>query len=69
MPTLLELLEQARGTTHHFDVACDALTAAVPALGDEAGASQHGHVFLHGGKRHVVASGKLAHRGVRVQDT
>ena len=65
---LLEPFEQSSRATHRFEVAGDALGAAVPPLRHEAGTLQHGHVFLHGGKRHVVPCGELAHGRVGVHD-
>ena len=66
MPALLELCEQSRGTTHRVGVAGYALSAAVPPLGHQPGTLQHGDVFLHSGKRHVVMRGEFAHGRVGV---
>ena len=49
-------------------VAGHALGAAVLAFRHQPGTLQHGHVFLHGGKRHVVVRGEFAHRRVGVHD-
>jgi hypothetical protein len=57
---LLELREQSSGTTHGIGVASHALGAAVLALCHEPGTLQHGDVFLHGSKRHVIVRGQLA---------
>ena len=55
--------------THRIGVSRHALSAAVPPLGHQPGTLQHGHVFLHGGERHVVVSGEFAHRRVGVHDS
>ena len=68
-PAPLELREQAVGPAHRVGVAGHALGPPVLALGHEVGPFQHGHVFLHGGERHVVARGELAHRRFRAHDT
>ena len=68
MPALLELCEKARGTTHGIWVAGHTLGTAILPLRHKAGTLQHGHVFLHGGKRHVVVRGELAHGCVGVHD-
>ena len=68
LPALLELCEQARSTTHRIGVAGHTLGAAILPLGHQPGTLQHGHVFLHGGKRHVVVGGELAHGRVGVHD-
>ena len=60
MPDLLELLQQAIGTTHGVGVAGYSLRAAMPPLGHQVSALQHGHVFLNGCKRHSIARGQLA---------
>jgi hypothetical protein len=57
---LLELREQSSGTTHGIGVASHALGAAVLALCHEPGTLQHGDVFLHGSKRHVIVRRQLA---------
>jgi hypothetical protein len=57
---LLELREQSSGTTHGIGVAGHALGAAVLALCHQPGTLQHGDVFLHGSKRHVIVRGQLA---------
>jgi hypothetical protein len=67
LPALLELCEQAIGTAHRVGVAGDALRAAVLPLGHQLGTFQHGHVLLHGRKRHVVTGGQLADGRVGVQ--
>lgn len=69
VPALLELRKQLRGTTHRIGVAGHALRAAVPPLGDQPRTFQHGHVFLHSGKRHVVMRRELAHGRVSVHDS
>lgn len=68
LPALLELGEQSSGTTHRIGIAGHALSAAVPPLGHQPGTLQHGHVFLHSGKRHVVMRGEFAHGRVGVHD-
>ena len=68
MPALLELREQSSRTPQGDRVAGHALGAAVLALRDQASALQHGHVLLHGGKRHVVVRGEFAHGRVGVHD-
>jgi hypothetical protein len=65
-PAFLELGEQAVGAAQGVRVAGHALRAAIPALGDQPGPLEHGHVFLHGGERHVVARRQLADRRVGV---
>jgi hypothetical protein len=62
------LCEQARRATYRIGVAGHTLRAAISPFGHQPGTLQHGHVFLHGGKRHVVVRGELAHRHVRVHD-
>ena len=59
LPAFLELREQTVGAADRGGVAGHALSAAVLALGHEARPFQYGHVLLHRGKRHVVASGQL----------
>jgi hypothetical protein len=54
--------------THCIRIAGYALSAAVPPLGHQPGAFQHGHVFLHSGERHVVVRGEFAHRRIGVQN-
>ena len=68
LPELLELGEQLRGPTHRIGVAAHVLSAAVPPLGHQPRPLQHGHVFLHGGKRHVVMRCEFAHGRVSVHD-
>ena len=58
-PAFLELGEQTVHAAYRVRVAGDALSAAVLPLGHQAGSFQNGHVLLHGGKGHVVASGQL----------
>jgi hypothetical protein len=65
---LLELREQSSGTTQGIRLAGHALGAAIPAFCHQPGTLQHGHVFLHGGKRHVVVRGEFAHGRVGVHD-
>ena len=45
-----------------------ALGAAILPLDHQPGTLEHGHVLLHGGKRHVVVRGELAHGRVGVHD-
>jgi len=68
LPALLELCEKARGTTHGIWVAGQTLGTAILQLRHKAGTLQHGHVFLHGGERHVVMRGEFAHGRVGVHD-
>jgi hypothetical protein len=68
VPALLELSEQPGRAAHHLGVAGHALGASVPALGDEPGPLEYGHVLLHGSKRHVVLRGELADRRVGEHD-
>ncbi len=68
LPALFEFGEQARGTAHGVWVARHTLRAAVLPLGDQTGSFQHRDVFLHGGKRHVVAGGEFAYRRIGIQD-
>ena len=68
LPALLELGEQSSRTTQGIGVASHALGAAVLPLDHQPGTLQHGHVFLHGGKRHVVVRGEFAHGRVGVHD-
>jgi hypothetical protein len=60
VPALLELREQAVGTTHRVGVAGHALRATVLPLGHQLSTFQHGHVLLHGCKRHLVPRRQLA---------
>jgi hypothetical protein len=57
---LLELGEQSSGTTQGIGVAGHALGAAVLAFCHQPGTLEHGDVFLHGSKRHVVVRGQFA---------
>jgi hypothetical protein len=68
LPAPLELCEQAPRTTHDIGVAGHTLGAAILPLGHEPGTLQHGHVFLHRGKRHVVVRGEFAHGCVGVHN-
>jgi hypothetical protein len=68
VPALLELREQSGSTLQRIRVAGHALSASILALRYQPGALQHGHVLLHGGKRHVVVRGELAHGRVGVHD-
>ena len=68
MPPLLELREQSSSTPQGIGVAGDALGASILPLRDQPGTLQHGHVLLHGGKRHVVVRGEFAHGRVGVHD-
>jgi len=54
--------------SHRIGVPGYALGAAILAFGHQPGTLQHGHVFLHGGKRHVVMRGEFAHGRVGVHD-
>jgi hypothetical protein len=65
---LLELCEQSSGTTEGIGVACNALGAAVLVFCDESRTLEHGDMFLHGSKRHVVVRGKFGHRRLGVHD-
>jgi DNA-binding transcriptional ArsR family regulator len=65
---MLELFEQSSGTTHRIGVAGHTLRAAVLPLSHQPGTLQHGHVFLHSGKRHVVVRGEFAHGRVGIHD-
>ena len=65
-PAFLELGEQAVGPAQGVRVAGHALRTAIPALGDQSGPLEHGHVLLHGSERHVVAPRQLADRRVGV---
>ena len=60
VPALLELRQQAIGTTHGVGVAGHALGAAVLALGHQLSAFQDGDVLLDGCKRHRVSRRQLA---------
>jgi hypothetical protein len=66
VPALLELRQQTIGTAHGGGVAGHALRATVPPLGHQPSTFQHGHVLLHGCKRHLVSRGQLADRRVGV---
>ena len=66
LPALLELGQQSSRTAHRIGLAGHALSASVPALGDQTRAFQHGHVFLHRGKRHVVMRREFTHGRVGV---
>jgi hypothetical protein len=66
VPALLELRQQTIGTAHGGGVAGHALRATVPPLGHQLSTFQHGHVLLHGCKRHLVSRGQLADRRVGV---
>jgi hypothetical protein len=68
MPALLEGGEQSRRVTQGSGVASHPLGAAILAFRHQPGTLQHGDVFLHRGKRHVVVLGQLADRGVGVHD-
>jgi hypothetical protein len=69
LPALLELCEQSRGTTHRVGVAGDTLGAAILPLDHQPGTRQYRHMFLHGGKGHVVVRSEFAHGRVGVHDT
>lgn len=69
MPALLELRQQTMGTADGVGVAGHALRATVLPLGHQLGAFQHGHVLLHGCKRHLVSRGQLADGRVGVHHT
>jgi hypothetical protein len=60
LPALLELHQHSVGTAHGVGVAGHALRATVFPLGHQLSTFQHGHVLLHGCKRHLVARGQLA---------
>lgn len=68
VPPLLELAEQSRRATQSVRVPGHTLGTAVLAFRDEPGTFQDRHVFLDGGKRHVVVGGELTHRRVGVHD-
>jgi hypothetical protein len=55
--------------SHGVGIARHALRAAVSPLGHQLRAFQHGHVLLHGGKRHLVSRGQFADRCVGVHHT
>jgi hypothetical protein len=55
------------GPAHGVGIAGHALGSAVLPLGHELRALEDGHVFLHGGERHLVARGQLADGRVGVQ--
>jgi hypothetical protein len=61
-PAFLELCEQSVGSAYGVGIADHALGAAVLPLGHQAGPLEHGHVLLHGGKRHVIPSRQLGDR-------
>jgi hypothetical protein len=69
LPLLLEAGEQVRGTAHGTGTPGDALRAAVPALGHQLRALQHGYVLLHRGKRHIVVRREFADGRVRGHHT
>jgi len=60
VPALLELREQTIGASHRVGVAGHALRATVLPLGHKLSTFQHGHVLLHGCKRHLVPRRQLA---------
>ena len=66
LPAFLELREQTVGAAYGVGIAGHALRAAVLPLGHQLGTFQHGHVLLHGCKRHLVSRGQLADRRVGV---
>ena len=68
MPPLLEFTEQASRAAQGLGVAGHTLGAAVFSFGDQPGTFEDGHMFLDGGKRHVVAGGKLADGCIGVHD-
>ncbi len=68
MPALLELREQSSSPPQRIRVAGHALGASIFPLRYQPGTLQHGHVLLHGGKRHVVVRGEFAHGRVGVHD-
>ena len=68
MPALLELPEQSSRTPQGVRVAGHALGASILAFRYQPRTLQHGHVLLHGGKRHVVVRGEFAHGRVGVHD-
>jgi hypothetical protein len=68
VPALLELRKQSSSTPKGIRVAGHALGASIPPLRYQPGTLQHGHVLLHGGKRHVVVRGEFAHGRVGVHD-
>lgn len=65
---MLELVQQPGRTTQGVGVAGHTLGAAVLPFRDQPGSLQDGHVFLDGGKRHVVVSSQLADGRVGVHD-
>lgn len=54
LPEPLELREQLGGAAHGNGIAHDALHPPVLPLDHQSGTFQHGHMFLHGGKRRLV---------------
>ena len=48
------------GPAYGARITSHTLRAAVLPLGDQLGSFEHGHVLLHGGKRHLIARGQLA---------
>ena len=65
---MLELREQPGRTAQGIGIAGHALRAAVFAFRHQPGTFQHSHVFLHGGKRHVVVRGEFADGRLGIQD-
>ena len=62
LPAFLELREQTVGAADGGGIAGHTLDTAVLPLDHQARSFEDGHVFLHGGKRHVVTSGQLCDR-------
>jgi hypothetical protein len=63
------LREQTVGAAQGVWIPGDALRTAVLSLGHKVRPLEYGDVLLHGGKRHVVASGELGHRRLRGHDS
>ena len=57
------------GPAYGARITSHTLRAAVLPLGDQLGSFEHGHVLLHGGKRHLIARGQLADGRVGVHHT
>jgi hypothetical protein len=68
VPASIELCEQSSSTPQGIRVAGHALSASILPLRYQPGTLQHGHVLLHGGKRHVVVRSEFAHGRVGIHD-